>query len=61
MTQKLRDLLSDVNKQRSQAVEGIRHKKAEAIGKQKPEAKKGVESSVVESESVNNEIGIIGS
>lgn len=61
MTQELSYLVSDVHKQRSQAVEGTRHKKTEAIGKQKPKTKKGVESSLVERESVNNEVGVIGS
>lgn len=41
-------------------VEGTSHKKIKVTDKQKPEAKKGVESSVVDSESINHKIGVNG-
>lgn len=41
-------------------VEGTSHKEIEVTDKQKPEAKKGVESSVVDSESINHKIGVNG-
>lgn len=52
--------LSDVYYQRPQAVEGTCHKKIEALGQQKSDAKKGVESSVVDSENISHEINVNG-